>query len=151
MRARKREEAGQVICLSGVCCVSVKTCLPCNVVKGHPIRKNHPHPLKGCNSRALPSLANWKDFPSLLKQGMQLAAPSLPLLPFCTPWPGKALASLSGLAYEPASEVDDWGSAAVLAADVELSRWHFFTRKCFHQLADISSYQTFSFAFFLCS
>lgn len=124
----KGKETAWVISLSGVCCVSVKTSLPFNIVRGHPVRKKHPHPLKGRNPRALASLVNWKDFLSFLKQGMQLAAPSLPLLPFCVPWPSKPLASLSGLAYEPAGKVDVWGSTPVLAADVELSRWCFLCR-----------------------
>lgn len=146
-RVGKGKEAGRLISLSGVCCVSIKTSLPFNIIKGHPIRKKHPHPLKGRNPTALASLVNW-NFLSFLKQGTHLAAPSLPLLPFCTAWRSKPLASL---AYEPARKVDVWGSAAVLAADVELSRWYFFMPKCFHQLADTCSYQVFSFSSFLCS
>lgn len=96
----KGEETGWVISLSGVCCVSVKTFLPFNIIKGQAVRKKRP--LKGHNPRALANLDNWKDFLSFLKQGTQLAAPSLPLLPFCVPWPSKPLASLSGLTCEPA-------------------------------------------------
>lgn len=57
-RDGKGKEAGQLIILSEVCCVSVKTSLPFNIVAGHPVRKKHPHPLKGRNPEALASLVN---------------------------------------------------------------------------------------------